>query len=177
MEFSHYTDPAARTASDLVNLYGDGDPGPDEVRAVLRPSHHSVDSLGAEEVVELGVLAARLRQAFEASDAATGIAVLNGLLAEAEVRPTISTHDGRAPHLHFTRAEAPLVQRVMANTAMALAVVLCNHGPERLGACPAAGCRHVFVDTSRNAGRRFCSDACANRTNVAAHRARTRAAG
>jgi predicted RNA-binding Zn ribbon-like protein len=30
------------------------------------------------------------------------------------------------------------------------------------------------VDSTRNHSKRFCSDACANRTKVAAHRARRR---
>jgi predicted RNA-binding Zn ribbon-like protein len=32
----------------------------------------------------------------------------------------------------------------------------------------------VYVDVSRNAQRRFCSESCANRTNVAAFRARAK---
>ncbi|HLU95849.1 MAG TPA: CGNR zinc finger domain-containing protein, partial [Thermobifida alba] len=44
-----------------------------------------------------------------------------------------------------------------------------------LGCCARDGCRTVFVDTSRNGRRRFCSVTCANRVNVAAHRARAAA--
>ncbi|MEO3867710.1 CGNR zinc finger domain-containing protein [Nonomuraea sp. B12E4] len=36
-------------------------------------------------------------------------------------------------------------------------------------------CQVVYVDTSRNGRRRFCSPGCANRVNVAAHRARRHA--
>ncbi|MFF4355485.1 CGNR zinc finger domain-containing protein [Streptomyces sp. NPDC001604] len=41
-----------------------------------------------------------------------------------------------------------------------------------LGRCAAAGCGNYFVDRSHNRTRRFCSDACASRTTVEAHRAR-----
>ena len=42
----------------------------------------------------------------------------------------------------------------------------------RFGICVAANCDRVFVDTSKNASRRFCSLVCQNRTKVAAFRAR-----
>ena len=57
---------------------------------------------------------------------------------------------------------------------MAMAIVLCDYGMSRLGVCRAADCDCVYVDVSRNAQRRFCSESCANRTNVAAFRARAK---
>ena len=54
---------------------------------------------------------------------------------------------------------------------------LLGHGAgERLRACGRAGCGVVFVDTSRNGRRRFCSVRCANQVNVANHRLRQRQA-
>ena len=47
-------------------------------------------------------------------------------------------------------------------------------GATRLGVCDASGCSHVFVDTSPNQSRRYCSDRCSSRANVAAYRARQR---
>ena len=57
---------------------------------------------------------------------------------------------------------------------LGLAIVLCDYGMARLGVCRAADCECVYVDVSRNAQRRFCSESCANRTNVAAFRARAK---
>ncbi|MFC4585949.1 CGNR zinc finger domain-containing protein [Sphaerisporangium corydalis] len=37
------------------------------------------------------------------------------------------------------------------------------------------GASDSYIDRSRNRSRRFCSGACASRTTVAAHRARSRA--
>jgi predicted RNA-binding Zn ribbon-like protein len=45
----------------------------------------------------------------------------------------------------------------------------------RLQTCAAADCDDVLVDLSKNRSRRFCGTSCANRTNVAAYRARKRA--
>ena len=42
----------------------------------------------------------------------------------------------------------------------------------RIGACDRDGCDTVFVVTSRNGRRRFCSTKCANRGAVANHRSR-----
>ena len=53
---------------------------------------------------------------------------------------------------------------------------LCDLGATRLGVCDASNCTHVFVDTSPNQSRRYCSDRCSSRANVAAYRARQRAA-
>jgi predicted RNA-binding Zn ribbon-like protein len=58
---------------------------------------------------------------------------------------------------------------------MGLAVVVCDAGALRLGVCQAAGCSNVFVDTSPNQSRRYCSERCSSRSNVAAYRARQRA--
>lgn len=177
MEFGHYTDRTALVAAGLVNLYRDPDAAPRaaDVRALLQEHGQRVGRVSTADLAALGTLAGRLRRVFTAASPAVALRVLNALMTEADVRPRVVAHDGTDPHLHFSALDAPLVQRVTATTAMGLAVVFCNHGPSRLGACPADGCRRVFIDTSRNATRRFCSDTCANRTNVAAHRARARA--
>jgi predicted RNA-binding Zn ribbon-like protein len=61
-----------------------------------------------------------------------------------------------------------------AGAAMGLAVRLAELGLERFGVCQAAPCTGVFVDTSANRSRRYCSDRCASRANVVAYRARKR---
>ena len=43
---------------------------------------------------------------------------------------------------------------------------------DRLRRCAATGCDDVLVDLTKNAGRRFCGTACANRSHAAAYRAR-----
>jgi len=47
-------------------------------------------------------------------------------------------------------------------------------GVDRLGLCEASPCRNAYLDTSTNRSRRYCSDRCATRANVAAYRARKR---
>jgi hypothetical protein len=171
MRFNHYTDNTAALAADLVNLWVAEPVKLDDVKAVLR-AHHVSGGLRRADVDDLGGVARGLAQVFAAPSTSAAAAVLNALLAPAPVSPHISEHDGEDAHLHFAAPTASLVERLRCDTAMALAVVLCDYGRERLGRCAADGCERVFVDTSRNASRRYCSDAHANRANVAAFRAR-----
>jgi predicted RNA-binding Zn ribbon-like protein len=178
MDFRHYTDRAVILATELVQAFVDPERTVDkgDLGAILHRS--GIDApLRPGDVAGLREVAAELRQVFAAPSTEEAVAVLNELIERATPRPHIIAHNGRGPHLHFARPEASVVERVRTNAVMALAVVVCDYGRERLGTCDATGCPNVFVDTSRNAHRRYCSDACANRSNVAAHRARRRQLG
>ena len=98
---------------------------------------------------------------------------LNVLLGLARPRPYATDHDGEL-HLHYAREDAPLVEQLTTTVAMGLSQVVVQHGWQRLGVCSAEGCDDVYVDTSRNASRRYCSNTCASRSTVAAYRARRR---
>src|SRR3954452_22776034 len=95
---------------------------------------------------------------------------LNELLALGRPRPYATDHDGEL-HLHYARADAPVLEQLTTTVAMGLSQVVVQHGWQRLGVCSAEGCDNVYVDTSRNASRRYCSNTCASRSTVAAHRA------
>lgn len=177
MDFDRYANAAAEQAAALVNLLvADRDSretGEADVRALL----HDLDldlPVANGTLNEHRRLAHDLRRVFVAHDVDDAIAVLNDLLAATPMSPRISTHGDRGPHLHVEPRGASTVERLRANCLMGLAAVLCDGGRLRLGTCDAAGCDRVWVDTSRNARKRFCSSTCATRTHVAAHRARSR---
>jgi predicted RNA-binding Zn ribbon-like protein len=67
-----------------------------------------------------------------------------------------------------------VLEQLTTTVAMGLSQVVIQHGWQRLGVCSADGCDNVYVDTSRNASRRYCSNTCASRSTVAAYRARKR---
>ena len=96
---------------------------------------------------------------------------LNELLALARPRPYATDHDGDL-HLHYARPDSPALEQLTTTVAMGLSQVVVQHGWQRLGVCSAEGCDDVYVDTSRNASRRYCSNTCASRSTVAAYRAR-----
>jgi predicted RNA-binding Zn ribbon-like protein len=99
---------------------------------------------------------------------------LNELLSLARPRPYATDHDGEL-HLHYASADAPVLEQLTTTVAMGLSQVVVQHGWQRLGVCSAEGCANVYVDTSRNASRRYCSNTCASRSTVAAYRARRKA--
>jgi predicted RNA-binding Zn ribbon-like protein len=78
--------------------------------------------------------------------------------------------------MHLAESAGTATALFAAGASMGLAVHLTQHGVDRLGICQAAPCRNAYLDTSTNRSRRYCSDRCATRANVAAYRARKREA-
>ena len=135
-------------------------------------------SLSADDVPALQRFQAALRPVFEASAAEQVPGVvsgLNDLLAQHPVTPMISDHDPEHLHMHVANRSASVAELLVGEALMGLANLVCDLGATRLGTCSASSCDHVFVDTSPNQSRRYCSDRCSSRANVAAYRARRRA--
>ncbi len=175
MNFDSYTDRVVGVAAGLVNALTEGEHGGRPVRAdVERAATVLGRPVAAAEATELARLAGQLRPVFLAAEegATDRVAELvNALLADYRSEPRLSRHDGEPWHLHFTSAAGT---EWGAACATGLAVVVDGQATGRLGVCRADGCDRVYVDVSRNASRRFCSEACLNRTKVAAFRARAR---
>jgi predicted RNA-binding Zn ribbon-like protein len=135
--------------------------------------------VSAGEAREFGAAASSLRAVFDANAAGdTDLAArrVNELLDRTGARPTLDKHDGEPWHLHFHGRDNSLVTGWAAGCATGLAVVLGSSLHGRLGVCTAPRCDRVYVDTSRNGTRRFCSAACQNRVKAAAFRARASSA-
>jgi predicted RNA-binding Zn ribbon-like protein len=119
-----------------------------------------------------------IARACEAADIDNAIERLNALLAQAGASPQIAAHHGRRPHIHVSRPDAPLADRMTAHFAMGLAWLVVAGQASRVRSCESPTCNDVFVDLSRNRSRRYCdSKTCGNRLHVAAYRARKQAAG
>lgn len=175
VHFNHYGGSAAQLATALVNYCNaeaSDDPGP--MRALLVAHDVDVDGLTPAQVRELRAWADALRKAYGHTSLDEQVAVVNALLEAGASKPFVSRHGGRTPHLHYfpEASNVDVVIRVKAQTAAGLAHALCDAGGERLGRCARDDCETVFLDTSRNGRRRFCSLRCANRVRVASHRRR-----
>jgi predicted RNA-binding Zn ribbon-like protein len=131
--------------------------------------------LTRSEAIQIAELSHCLRDVAAARTDDESVERLNALLLQCRPAPRATNHGGEL-HLHYSADDAPLVDQLGATVAMAMANVVCRYGRERLGMCAAADCGAVFVDTSRNRSRRYCSETCASRTTVSAYRARRRAA-
>ncbi len=132
-------------------------------------------AISVTESEGLQQLATRLRAVFAAvsdrrdDDAAE---ILNTLLAQSGARPQLWRDSSTDWQLHYHSSDAGAAQAWTAGCAAGLAHLLASHQAARLGVCTAPRCELVFLDTSRNGSRRFCSTACQNRVKAAAHRAR-----
>ncbi|MGH3347851.1 MAG: CGNR zinc finger domain-containing protein, partial [Nocardioides sp.] len=118
-----------------------------------------------------------LRPVFEASDveeADVVITGLNELMEKYPITPMISDHDPSDLHLHVATRSASVSELLIGESLLGLANLVCDLGPTRLGVCAEAKCDDVYVDTTPNKSRRYCSDRCSSRANVAAYRARQR---
>jgi hypothetical protein len=168
-------DEYARTAVDLVNARVET---LEQLRAFFGPGSWQAAEATEKDVAVLRRGAKRLREVFEHGSAgrdAEAVAALNLLLEAHPVQPRISYHHGNDWHMHVTSRGSSVAAEHMAGAVWGLAVWLCEYGSNRFGVCADERCRNVYLDTSSNCCRRFCSERCATRSHVAAHRARKRA--
>lgn len=171
MDFVRYAERAAELVNGSFDEVG-------EVRAYLCDRAWLIDQVGPRDVPALKRFQRELRPVFEtAADGgeADVVRALNALLDKHPITPYISGSDSSAWHLHVGNRSSSVAELLVAEALMGLATLVCDVGALRLGVCQASGCDDVFVDTSPNQSRRYCSDRCSSRANVAAYRARRRA--
>ena len=172
MDFLRY----AESAAALLNADVDDVDG---LLAHLAHRQWLQEQAGERDVAALRRFRHDLRVVFDASDegrTSDVVAGLNELLGQHPVTPMISDHDPANLHLHVANRAASVADLLIGESLMGLATVVCDLGPTRLGVCSASPCTNVYVDTSPNRSRRYCSDRCSSRANVAAYRARQKAA-
>ncbi|MFE7315301.1 CGNR zinc finger domain-containing protein [Streptomyces sp. NPDC057555] len=184
MELAYYSDYAVR----LVNTEqpergGDSLTTVEAVRDLFGVAQQAARRATESDVTRLRAVRSRLRAVFEAADGGDevlAVDLLNALMMEFPVSPQISGHeyrddDGRPKwHMHIADHAANATAGFTATACMGLAFHLTELGVDRLGICEAKPCRNAYLDTSTNRSRRYCSDRCATRANVAAYRARKR---
>ncbi|GIH10905.1 hypothetical protein Rhe02_89720 [Rhizocola hellebori] len=146
--------------------------GLDGISAELMTAHR-VTPPSDEELAEL---LPPLRAALGAVVGEADVLKVNELLSGYPPNLHVSLHDGpEHAHLHHAHDGEAGLTWVGRSCAAALAHVACGVPDVSVGRCAAADCGRFFVDQSRNRSRKFCSNACASRTTVAAYRARKRA--
>ncbi|GAA4735155.1 CGNR zinc finger domain-containing protein [Isoptericola chiayiensis] len=174
MAFAHDTAEALRSAVELVNSV---EPPVTlgtvaDLAAFYRRHGYTGRHDGtAAELAEVLALAPRLRTLLltPRDDVAP---IVNAMLAEAAAVPRLVRHEHEDWHLHAVADDAPLADRIVVETALAMVDVVRTDETSRLGTCADDDCGGVVLDLSRNRSRRYCSTACTNRNAQAAHRAR-----
>jgi len=185
VELAYYADYAVRLVNTEEPRRGtDALTSVEAVRELFGAGTQLVARLADADVARLRAVRTRLRGVFEAADEGDDVRavdLLNALMLEFPVSPQVTGHNlvneetGRPDwHLHLADHAVNAAAAYSASACMGLAVQLTSLGVGRLGICEAAPCRNAYVDTSTNRSRRYCSDRCATRANVAAYRARKR---
>lgn len=180
MLFTHDVELCLHAAADLVNTLPGASGDPDtlttmgELDAHFTQYRFTGDRRHDErELRSMRALRHRLRGLWAAGSDDEAVAIVNTMLVDGRALPQLVEHDGSGWHIHATRGEAPLADRVMVETAMAWVDVLRQGERQRMKLCAADDCDSVLVDFSRNRSKRFCDAGnCGNRMNVRAFRAR-----
>lgn len=180
MDFESYAELGVDLVSSEPDELEPGDPlaSLDGLRGFLEQRQAwLVDHAVEADLAPLRRLRKDLRVVFDATAdgrSADAVGQLNDLLQRHRPRASISGHDDSDWHLHVASTEAPVADEYAAGAVMGLTMAFLDLGRERFGTCADERCRGVFLDTSRNRSRRYCSDRCATRANVAALRRRRR---
>jgi predicted RNA-binding Zn ribbon-like protein len=177
--FSHDTERSLAETAALVNTVGlDGDTLvtlADLDDFLARSPYSGVIRRTQTELESVRALRPRLRRFWTAANRDEAATLVNEILDEADARPYLTRHDEWDWHLHVTRPDAPLADRIAAEAAMAFLDLIRADALDRLRICAADDCEDVLIDLSKNSSKRYCDTGnCGNRTNVAAYRARKR---
>ncbi len=153
--------------------------GPERVRATaaaLGGNGRTTPHVTPKQATSLAAYAGQMRRVFdaaEAGDLTEATRVLNRILERTGARPQLDPlPDGDGWHVHFHGTTDGLATGWAAGCATGLALAIGSDLAGRLGTCEAERCDRVYVDTSKNGSRRFCSTTCQNRTKTAAFRRR-----
>ena len=156
-------------AADLVNL---ARTGWSRAAAAAVLHEHEIRRPALDETASeaLRDWAETLRTVFSAGDLEELCGATNDMLEQGTSRAYLTIHDRLRPHLHFMADDEDVVARVRAVTSGGLAIFIVESEGLRLGVCGRESCGLVFVDTSRNGRRAFCSSRCGNYVAVMRHR-------
>ncbi|TKG69111.1 CGNR zinc finger domain-containing protein [Prauserella endophytica] len=163
----------AQRAADLVAVLLREPVGTENVAAVLL-DHGEMEPLGLgdADVAAMRKVAPELHAVFAATSVEQAAGLLNDLLARYAHPPRLTTHGGEHEwHVHVdSRDDAPWAEWLVTSSAHALALLLAQRQRQPGGLCASAACGRPFADLGGGSPRRYCSERCATRERVAAHR-------
>jgi predicted RNA-binding Zn ribbon-like protein len=172
----------AELAVRLVNTEGSerdrraGLASADSYRALTADRPHLNGPVTPADLDSLRLLREELRKVFtSAAGGAESEAVrsLNALLIQHPVHPQLSGHDGQDWHLHLADG-GTVSDRYAAGAVFGLTATVNEIGLGSLRVCAGESCRDVFIDTSQDGSRRYCSERCRGSGSVTAFRSRRR---
>lgn len=183
---SHYDAPV-RLAALLVNAltpgwergrrraHPNGEQEREAATEALRSIEPELATIGAPDAARLAEWSLAMRAVFAAvasGDLDTAAGQVEQMLERTATRPSMARHDEQLWHVHYGGTAGGAAGHWAGTCAAALGIVLGSDARARLGVCTAERCDRVYVDSSHNGTRRFCSTACQNRVKAAAFRTR-----
>jgi predicted RNA-binding Zn ribbon-like protein len=137
-------------------------------------AEHDIDaSPTRRDLDRCRVLRERLIHLFDAPSADELVARLNAMISEVSTGAALVGENESGWALALTsRPRCRLDERLAVVAVNELVDLVSTIGPERIRTCEAGPCCEIFVDTSRNGRRLYCSRRCANRLNATRHRHR-----
>lgn len=148
----------------------------DAVAEALAGAGRRRPAVTLEQAIQLSHTAGLMRRVFDLvtrGDLGEAVVVVNALIVDTGARPELLPQGDGTWGMHFRGKDDTLAVGWSAGCACGLAMALGSDLGGRLGVCDASRCDQVYVDSSRNRVRRFCSLACQNRMKSAAFRSRT----
>jgi predicted RNA-binding Zn ribbon-like protein len=146
---------------------------PADLAHFLKAHHIEVAEQVTHQTLEqVRQLRTQLRNCWSANTFEEMALGLNPLLGQTSIIVQVEPYENDLSIRFDLPSTASLLQRLTVECARGIIAVAHHYGIDRMRSCTAEPCRDVFVDTSRNKSRRFCSDRCANRYNIAAFRDR-----
>lgn len=180
----YYRNPSIKLVEDLINTFDlyleqpEHLREPSDLKRFAEQRGIQVGEVSAGDLEEVRGLRRFLRAIWDVDTVEEAVRMLNLLFTNISVYVQISTDvDGKPRYQFQVQPEASVVQRLAVESASGIVAAIERYGIDRMRACAAEPCRDVFIDTSRNQSRRFCSERCANRHNIAAFRERRRKSG
>jgi predicted RNA-binding Zn ribbon-like protein len=174
--FSAYKEELSDFVQDFINSYDSFLEEPEHLQTVadlerFLAAHHLTVAYPLEysDLEAVRDLREKLRSIWNSHDDEAMREGLNPLLAKGRLKLQVNEE---MQWQYGLEAAMTVMDGMSVAGALGIALAVQEHGHERLRACTSSPCQDVFVDTSRNKSRRFCSDRCANRYNVAAFRSR-----
>jgi len=172
VNLSSYAELAVRLANTAVQAEGE----PDSLGSAADCAKAFSDCITVEVTHRDLAVLRHLREEFTAIfNAAAGgeekaaIGRLNALLVQFPIQPELVSHDEQRWHVHLA-AHGSASDQFAAGAVIGLALTVSLYGVSRLGICAIASCPRIFIDSSTNKSRRYCTEHGA-RGNVSTLRA------
>lgn len=181
MTFGYDVEASLTSTAQLVNTLPElSDSGADELTTMtqlddfIRENRYSGERTHtAAELEGVRDIRESLRALWTTESEERVVELINGMLSTSRALPQLVRHGPWGWHLHATKDDSALADRILVEAAMAWVDVIRSDERERMRLCAADDCEAVVVDFSRNRSKRYCDIGnCGNRANVAAYRAR-----